>query len=443
MTTTWLLLLVNIAATWCCSTIHVSPPDGATATVIGRTMELNDVGGDNQMIFGGLLLGVDPSTQSLPPVNVDPWTISVHRRDEVVGEASVLCGGSCKRWKTKHGYVSVDLVGHLHKSVKSGMPAEYPSSLTVSTDGMNEKGLTVSTQIFTQSVYMKPSNASGDTNVCFAAFAEWLLGTFESVNELREALPKLKIVLPRPALLQVPALAELAGLHWSIDDASEHAVLEVIDGVIMMHNNTVGTFTNQPDFAWHLRNLNNFVNLRSDWPRNPNIQVQTEVGAVPSVTNAGHGFNLLGMPGDYSPPSRFVRLFYLREYAVLRFPPKKLEDSIALATGLLNNVFINKGTVPDPNNKGFGEFTQYAVLKVPSSGLFFYNDYVNTQWRMVSLGALDFSPKEGATPINVPLVDPTGSMSIKNVTASFTAPASGLSTCKSDDADDLSCGPPL
>ena len=279
----------------------------------------------------------------------------------------------------------MDAAGHLALK-PAGLTAGFPTSLAISTDGMNEKGLTVSTQVFTQSVlYMQPSapEASG-TNVCFVAFADWILDNFDSVKSLRDritsdSLPNLNIVSALPAVLEAlrkksPSLAGLAGLHWSIDDASEHIVLEVLDGVIKMHNNTVGVVTNQPDFTWHLRNLNNFVNLRSDWPRNPDIQVQTdsegsefqpEVGLVPNVSKAGHGFNLLGIPGDYSPPSRFVRLFYLREYAMLRFKPKKRnKDSIALVTGLLNNVFINKGTAPDPT-PGEGEYTQYTVLKIP------------------------------------------------------------------------------
>ena len=278
----------------------------------------------------------------------------------------------------------MDLVGQLPKSVSH---TRKSLTLALTTDGMNEAGLTVSTQVFTQSVkYMQPSLEASDTNVCFAAFADWILGTFDSVKSLREALldpiKKVKIVGPQLALVDAlpPSVAGLTGLHWSIDDASEHIVLEVLDGVIKMHTNTVGVMTNQPDFTWHLRNLNNFVNLRSDWPpSNPDIQVQTdEVGLVPD-TKVGHGFNLLGIPGDYSPPSRFVRLFYLREYAMLHFKPKKRnKDSIALVTGLLNNVFINKGTAPDPT-PGEGEYTQYTVLKIPGARLFFYKDFVGTQ----------------------------------------------------------------
>ena len=94
MTTSWLLLLVNIAATWCCSTIHVSTPGGAT--VIGRTMELEDSDFGRESTFGGLLLGVDPDTNDIP------WNVSVHRRDDVVGNVSRACE-SCEPWKTKLG----------------------------------------------------------------------------------------------------------------------------------------------------------------------------------------------------------------------------------------------------------------------------------------------------------------------------------------------------
>ena len=96
MTTAWLLLLVNIAATWCCSTIHVSPPDGGT--VIGRTMELENPG--SETTFGGLLLGVDPSD---PDTDDLPYNVSVHRQDERVGKLSLFLCDSCKPFKTTIG----------------------------------------------------------------------------------------------------------------------------------------------------------------------------------------------------------------------------------------------------------------------------------------------------------------------------------------------------
>ena len=322
------------------------------------------------------------------------------------------------------------------------LPSLLGTTVSFVTEGMNEAGLTVSVQVLKQALYMPPSTEASETNVtnvCFAAFPDWILGTFDSVQGLREALSTTRIVGLNPEI-PLPEMVP-SGLHWSIDDVSDHIVIEVLDGVIHMHENTVGVMTNQPDFTWHLNNLNNFVNLRSGWPSNPEILVQTkEVGPVPDVSKAGHGFNLLGIPGDYSPPSRFVRLFYLRQFAVLRNPPKerkgeaKYSDSISLVTGLLNNVFINKGVVLGPPTAisklfgdGFGEYTQYTVIKIPEARLFFYKDYVGTQWRQIKLENLDFSPKEGAPPIKVSLNE--GTVSIKDVTADLTAPPPA--TCSS------------
>ena len=67
-------------------------------------------------------------------------------------------------------------------------------------------------------------------------------------------------------------------------------MVEYLDGVLHVHNNTVGVMTNDPDFSWHLRNLNNFVSLSGSWPQQA-FSAQTEVGAVPR--SVGHGFNLV------------------------------------------------------------------------------------------------------------------------------------------------------
>jgi choloylglycine hydrolase len=128
-------------------------------------------------------------------------------------------------------------------------------------------------------------------------------------------------------------------VHWSVDDAhGQHIVIEYINGQLQLHNNTVGTFTNDPEYSWHLRNLNQFVNLSPQWPTGgANIGVQTEIGIVP--TPIGHGFNLLGMPSDYSPASRFVKLFYLRQYAMLNNPVQDINSSIAMVSGEDGSLF--------------------------------------------------------------------------------------------------------
>ena len=284
-----------------CSTVHVTSPSGAT--IIGRTMEL---GGDPEAQTGQFR-GLEFSGSRDEAL---PWTVSVHRRGEALGKTMSLVCGHDASWTTKVGYVSVDVVGHPPKMPKINLTG-------VATDGINEKGLAVSELTLRQSVYMKPGTYQGtSTNVCFAALTAWILGNVESVQALRELLPQLHVLGP---VLSVPS-GDL--VHWAIDDPKEHVVLEVLDGVrrtirhvcpgaallcgrsapcrsmtacgssravqaLHLHNNTVGALTNDPDFRWHLRNLNNYANLSPDWPHGgEGIQVQTEIGTLPGAVCA-------------------------------------------------------------------------------------------------------------------------------------------------------------
>merc|ERR1711862_308062 len=143
-------------------------------------------------------------------------------------------------------------------------------------------------------------------------------------------------------------------------------VVEYLEGVRQVHENSPRVMTNDPDLKWHWRNLNTYVNLSPNFPKDNNIfQVEAEgVGPVPRTV--GHGWNLFGMPGDFSPPSRFARLFYLREYAMHRKSLATEDDALELGTALLNNVFIPYGSVaPDESVAGIDrpEYTPYGILK--------------------------------------------------------------------------------
>eukprot|EP00656_Telonema_subtile_P046205 TRINITY_DN5256_c0_g1_i5.p1 TRINITY_DN5256_c0_g1~~TRINITY_DN5256_c0_g1_i5.p1 ORF type:complete len:155 (-),score=31.66 TRINITY_DN5256_c0_g1_i5:25-489(-) len=125
-----------------------------------------------------------------------------------------------------------------------------------------------------------------------------------------------------------------------------------------------------------------------EWPSSGISPRDTEVGMVPSVM--GHGLNLLGLPGDLSPPSRFIRAFYMKEYSLIANPPKNVSDSIIIATGILNAMHINKGLNARASGEEW-EFTQFATLKVPAQRKFYFRTYENMQWRMLDLSTLDLS----------------------------------------------------
>ena len=124
----------------------------------------------------------------------------------------------------------------------------------------------------------------------------------------------------------------------------------------------------------------------------------------------GHGSNLLGLPSDYTPASRFVKMFYLRQIAVYNSRPKSLDESIALVTGLLNTVFIPRGVVSNKSvtDKAY-ETTSFSVIKLPQLKQFYYKDYNNQQWKMIDLNRLDFSQYA-----DFPLAD--GTLGVRYVT---------------------------
>merc|ERR1712232_1502590 len=119
-----------------------------------------------------------------------------------------------------------------------------------------------------------------------------------------------------------------------------------------------------------------------------------ELGTVPQAV--GHGFNLIGLPGDPSPPSRFVRAFYLREYAIANRPDSVAtqENAIVLATGILNNVYLVKGTVAKKSTLDAFEFSPWAVIKIPKSGAFLYRTAADMTWKQITINKLNFEALE-------------------------------------------------
>ena len=130
------LLLLNIAAAWGCTTIHVPSMDGPT--VIARTMELAGLVVNPPKAGKGLQLGHRPRPDSDKDPNL-PWTVSMHRQGEKVGkDISSLCK-LCDGWTTDYGYVSVDVASSVTKLLDLSAEAT-----DLATDGINEAGLTVS-----------------------------------------------------------------------------------------------------------------------------------------------------------------------------------------------------------------------------------------------------------------------------------------------------------
>lgn len=249
-------------------------------------------------------------------------------------------------------------------------------------DGMNEAGLSVEALYFTEGEYEPP----GERNISSNDLVTWLLGNFATILEVKEALPTVSVWPDSVEAIGGPFM-----LHYAIHDASGASlVLEFIKGEKQLHDNPIGVMTNLPEFPWHLTNLRNYLALRPSMPKPSDFSGE-------EIKPIGTGSGWLGIPGDWSPPSRFVRIAYLVETT----PKAKTRDeAVSLARHILNTVDIPKGSVLAELRGSQGgtdsllEYTQWSVLLDLSNRIFHYHTYDDTNIRSINLQQLAATRKE-------------------------------------------------
>ena len=172
-------------------------------------------------------------------------------------------------------------------------------------------------------------------------------------------------------------------VHWRITEPSgRQVVLEIIGKQLRFYENKLGVLTNSPSFDWHLTNLNNYTNLFAG------PIYSREIGDL-TLTAFGGGGGLHGIPGDMTPPSRFVRSAFFQATA-----PKQAtgEKAVFQAFHLLNNFDIPVGiqfseiqTVPD-----IPSATQWTVATDIANRRIYYKTMHNNTIRCIDLRAINF-----------------------------------------------------
>lgn len=253
-------------------------------------------------------------------------------------------------------------------------------NLPLISDGLNTAGLSIGTLWLPGSVY--PSFKLGATNIPAFCFGDYVLSHFASVAEVREALAggKLRVIGGKLIEKHMP-------VHFPIIDATgDSIVVEFANGETNVEENPVGICTNRPFLPWHLTNLANFAGLDAWDPEIPTFNNFT-----PMMN--GHGSGLRGMPGDYTPPSRFIRTAYLRQWADV---PPDAETAMQQAFHLLNNVDIPKGVARSMgkdihgNDKEEQDYTQWVIVKNLTQPEIRIRSYDNPLVYRLSLASLPF-----------------------------------------------------
>jgi len=164
-------------------------------------------------------------------------------------------------------------------------------------DGMNEAGLVVGLLYHPNiAKYPEYDPALASQSITAKEVPQYLLSQCGTVDEVKKAMKKVRVVPVIEA-----ALGKVPGIHWIVLDASGQCiVIEFLDGELAIFNNPLRVLTNAPEFPWHITNLRNYLGL------SPVAQSAETLNGI-DLTPIGGGSGMLGLPGDFTPPSRFLR----------------------------------------------------------------------------------------------------------------------------------------
>ncbi len=293
--------------------------------------------------------------------------IIIPRGKEYTGRTGTKLKGL--KWTTRYGVVGMNAVGQ---------------DLVI--DGINEKGLYSGLFYFPNfAEYPDITQANAQNTIASWELSTWILSNFATVDEVRKELPK--ITLSKAGLAEFPAGPEGVPLHAIIVDSSgKSIVVEPIGGRLVISDNPLGIITNAPDFQWQMANIRNYVKLS---PFNAKAKLIDGVKLAPW----GQGSGFIGLPGDITPPSRFVRALFMGHAAL---PPKNGKEGLLQAVRIMNAFYITKGYVRESyKEEVLYEYSQWETFTDLSNRVLMFRTYENPALlRKVEVDKFDFSAKE-------------------------------------------------
>ncbi len=243
-------------------------------------------------------------------------------------------------------------------------------------EGVNEAGLSAGLFYFPKyGGYEEYRPEKRAASISDLQVVSWLLARFATLDEVKQGLKEVHIV---------GTDARASTVHWRIADATGHQlVLEIVDGKLNLCENPLGVLTNSPGFEWHLTNLNNYVNLfpgaAPDRPLGPH-----------TLSAFGAGSGMLGLPGDVTPPSRFVRAAFFQVTAPVQATAR---GAAMQAFQILHNfdipvgVEFAEGKVP----ADIPSATQWTSATDVKNLMFYFTTMYDPVPRVIDLKKIDFA----------------------------------------------------
>ena len=234
-------------------------------------------------------------------------------------------------------------------------------------DAVNEKGLGMAGLNFVGNAKYQDVQA-GRENVAQFEFIPWILSQCATVLEARKVLEKMNLV-GTPYSEKLPC----ASMHWMIADKDAAIVVECVEDGLHVYDNPVGVLTNNPPFPEQLFRLNDFMHLSPKQPQN-------HFSSTLSLQPYSRGMGALGLPGDLSSQSRFIRAAFVRANSV---SGTSEQESVSQFFHILGAVEQQRGCCDVGN--GQYEITIYTDCYNAEKGIFYYTTYQNHQISAVYL----------------------------------------------------------
>lgn len=228
-------------------------------------------------------------------------------------------------------------------------------------DAINEKGLGMAGLNFVGNAYYNEKREEKD-NITQFEFIPWILSQCATVKEAKNLIERINILNT-----QFNEKLPLAQLHWIISDNNETITIEAVKEGIKIYENPVGVLTNNPSFDKQMFELNNYMNLSTKSPQNnfvKNLDLKTY----------SRGMGAIGLPGDLSSQSRFIRASFVKMNSISSEGEK---ESLSQFFHILNSVDQQRGCCELGDKKY--EITMYTSCCNIDKGIYYYTTYDNHQ----------------------------------------------------------------
>jgi len=274
-------------------------------------------------------------------------------------------------WKAQYGFLG------LNASVAPNMVA----------DGQNEKGLAFGMLYLPGYAKYPPADpATTDRTIGAWETGAYVLSMCANVDEAVTALRDRVYIAEQ----SFPAFGFVLPVHFWIGDASGRVVIvEFVDGKMKTYDNPLGTLTNSPTFDWQMTNLMNYVNVSP-------VNVPSSTVGPLEIKNFGQGSGGLGLPGDMTPASRFVRIALFSQWAQ---QASTADDTVNLGFHVLNSFDLFNGVVRNPQPApsagkpavADNDITEWVVAHDRTNLRTYLRTYEGSEVEMIDLKKIDFA----------------------------------------------------